>query len=346
MYTDISKFISLILRHKPEVIGIKLDEHGWAKVTELIEGISRTRSFNMEMLEEIVHTDEKQRYSFNEDKTLIRANQGHSIPVDVELEQAVPPEFLWHGTGIKYVEAIEKEGLIPKSRLYVHLSKEYATAINVGARHGMPVVYKVSAKQMVKDGYSFKLSANGVWLTEKVPVKYLKRCNMEKKITIRKAELQDVAAMLKIYNDEEKNSTATFDIQERTLEERTEWFRQHGSEIHPIFVAEIEGCMAGYVSLSKYREKEAYKATVELSVYVDNQYRRMGVANSLMEFIVQYAKGVEGIHCIVSVITSGNAISEHLHKKYGFVYSGTLHEVGMKFGEYRGVDNYELIIGD
>ena len=94
--TDTSKFLSLILRHKPETIGIKLDEHGWADVSELISGISKTRPFDMKMLEEIVRTDNKQRYSFNEDKTLIRANQGHSIPVDVELEKKTPPEFLYH----------------------------------------------------------------------------------------------------------------------------------------------------------------------------------------------------------------------------------------------------------
>lgn len=175
MQKETSKFISLILRHKPEAIGITLDEHGWANVEELIEGISRTREFNMEMLEEIVRTDEKQRYSFNEDKTLIRANQGHSIPVDVELEQAAPPEILWHGTGMKYVESIDKEGLISKSRLYVHLSRDYETAVTVGTRHGVPVIYQVLAGEMAKDGYVFRLSANGVWLTEKVPVKYLRR---------------------------------------------------------------------------------------------------------------------------------------------------------------------------
>lgn len=173
MKKETSKYISLILRHKPEVIGITLDEHGWANVTELIEGICRTQAFDMEKLEEIVRTDEKQRYSFNEDKTLIRANQGHSIPVDVELEQTMPPEILWHGTGKKYVESINKEGLVSKSRLYVHLSKDYETAVNVGSRHGKPVVYKVLAKQMAENGYSFMLSVNGVWLTKEVPIKYL-----------------------------------------------------------------------------------------------------------------------------------------------------------------------------
>ena len=127
--TELSKFISLILRHKPETIGISLDEHGWADVEELIAGISKSRKFNMEMLEEIVRTDNKQRYSFNEDKTLIRANQGHSIPVSVELDEAVPPEILWHGTGEKYVSSIDKQGLLPKSRLYVHLSKDKETAM-------------------------------------------------------------------------------------------------------------------------------------------------------------------------------------------------------------------------
>lgn len=121
-YRDLSKFISLILRHKPEVIGISLDEHGWANVDELLAGIRRTRPIDTEMLEEIVRTDEKQRYTFNEDHTRIRANQGHSIQVDVELEEAEPPEYLFHGTGRKYVESIDQTGLIPKSRLYVHLS--------------------------------------------------------------------------------------------------------------------------------------------------------------------------------------------------------------------------------
>ncbi len=172
---ETSKFISLILRHKPEEIGITLDEHGWANVDELIAGIAKTQPFDMSILEEIVRTDEKQRYSFNEDKTLIRANQGHSVPVDVELEQTTPPEILYHGTGEKYSASIEKQGLIPKSRLYVHLSSDYDTAVKVGTRHGKPVVYIVDAGEMQKNGYAFYLSVNGVWLTKNVPLQYLKR---------------------------------------------------------------------------------------------------------------------------------------------------------------------------
>ena len=107
----------------------------------------------MEILEEIVRTDNKQRYSFNEDKTLIRANQGHSIPVDVEPEEKTPPDILYHGTGLKYTESIERQGLIPKSRLYVHLSSDCDTAVKVGQRHGKPVVYKVDAGKMAADGY-------------------------------------------------------------------------------------------------------------------------------------------------------------------------------------------------
>jgi len=172
---DVSKYMSLILRHKPETIGITIDEHGWANVEELISGIAKDNEFNMEILEEIVRTDEKQRYSFNDDKSLIRANQGHSIPVDVELEEKIPLEILWHGTGEKYVASIDETGLIPKSRLYVHLSKDEDTAIKVGSRHGKPVIYHVLAKQMHDDGYKFYISANGVWLTKEVPVKYLRK---------------------------------------------------------------------------------------------------------------------------------------------------------------------------
>ena len=173
--TDTSKFLSLILRHKPETIGIKLDEHGWADVSELISGISKTRPFDMKMLEEIVRTDNKQRYSFNEHKTLIRANQGHSIPVDVELEKKTPPEFLYHGTGEKFVSSIDKEGLLSKSRLYVHLSKDTETAVKVGSRHGKPVVYRVAAGKMADEGYVFFLSVNGVWLVKAVPAEYLSK---------------------------------------------------------------------------------------------------------------------------------------------------------------------------
>ena len=172
---ETSKYISLILRHKPEAIGITLDEHGWANVDELIIGINRTHPLTMELLEEIVLTDEKHRYSFNDDKTLIRANQGHSISVDVELEEALPPKHLYHGTGAKYVTSIGEQGLISKSRLYVHLSRDIETAIKVGSRHGTPVVYRVLAERMVEAGMVFYKSVNGVWLTKRVPPEYLQK---------------------------------------------------------------------------------------------------------------------------------------------------------------------------
>ncbi|MBE5861257.1 MAG: RNA 2'-phosphotransferase [Lachnospiraceae bacterium] len=177
--TEISKYVALILRHKPEEIGITLDEHGWANVEELIQGIAKTNPFNLEMLEEIVATDNKQRYSFNEDHTLIRANQGHSIPVDVELEECVPQEVLYHGTGEKYTGSIDAQGLLPKSRLYVHLSHERETAVKVGQRHGKPVIYRVQSGDMHRDGFKFYKSVNGVWLTKEVPVKYLRKENAE-----------------------------------------------------------------------------------------------------------------------------------------------------------------------
>jgi len=173
--TQTSKFISLILRHKPEAAGITLDEHGWANVDELIEGVSAKYTINMEILEEIVRTDEKQRYSFNEDKTLIRANQGHSIPVDVELPKLTPPEVLYHGTADRFEQAIDENGLIPKARLYVHLSANTDTALKVGKRHGKPVIYKVNSGKMAEQGYEFFRSVNGVWLTKRVPAEFLEK---------------------------------------------------------------------------------------------------------------------------------------------------------------------------
>lgn len=172
---ETSRFLSLVLRHKPERIGITLDEHGWADVEALIAGIQKTRPFDMSMLEEIVANNNKQRFSLSADKTKIRANQGHSIPVDVELQAQEPPEILFHGTGEKYVDSILKDGLLPKGRLYVHLSGEPETAVNVGSRHGKPIVFTVHAGQMYADGYVFYRSVNGVWLTKTVPTNYLSR---------------------------------------------------------------------------------------------------------------------------------------------------------------------------
>lgn len=170
----LSVFISLVLRHKPDAAGISLDEHGWANVDELLNGINNTgRKIDMNILEEIVRTDNKERYSFNEDKTLIRANQGHSIPVDVELKEQQPPKYLYHGTADRFLNSIMAEGLKPMSRLYVHLSKNEETAVKVGKRHGKPVVLKIKAEEMWNDGVKFYLSQNGVWLTRYVDKRYI-----------------------------------------------------------------------------------------------------------------------------------------------------------------------------
>ncbi len=170
----LSVFLSLVLRHKPEAAGIVLDKNGWANVEELIEGIKKTgRNINKILLQEIVRTDQKSRYSFNEDETMIRANQGHSVLVDVELKEQIPPDILYHGTATRFLKSIQKEGLKPMSRLYVHLSKEKETAQKVGERHGKPVVLKIDAKAMYENGEKFYLSANGVWLTKSVAPSYL-----------------------------------------------------------------------------------------------------------------------------------------------------------------------------
>ncbi|MDE6911187.1 MAG: RNA 2'-phosphotransferase [Lachnospiraceae bacterium] len=176
---SMSKFISLILRHHPEAAYIELDEHGWADVDKLIKGIKRTgKQMNMELLEEIVRTDNKQRYSFNEDKTRIRANQGHSISVDVGLKEQEPPVFLYHGTAVGFYQRIQEQGLKPMGRLYVHLSKDAETAVNVGKRHGKPIVLKIHSGDMYRDGQTFYLSENGVWLTKNVAPKYFEQINI------------------------------------------------------------------------------------------------------------------------------------------------------------------------
>lgn len=169
----ISKLIALVLRHKPETLGITLDSHGWASTKDLVEKINNQTKFTMKDLEEIVRDDDKQRYSFNSDKTKIRANQGHSIKVDVELERATPPDILYHGTATKYVGSIRASGILKRNRNHVHLSEKYETAVMVGERHGTPSVIIVDAKKMHDDGFTFYRSANGVWLTDYVPNKYI-----------------------------------------------------------------------------------------------------------------------------------------------------------------------------
>ena len=165
-----SKFLSLILRHKPQLVGLELDEHGWAHVDELC----RVTKIDRATLEQIVASDDKRRYSFSADGQLIRANQGHSIPVDVEPTELEPPEILFHGTGEKSVASIKIQGLLKMSRLYVHLSADKETARKVGERHGAPKIFVVESSRMFGDGYKFFRSVNGVWLTEHVPAKYLK----------------------------------------------------------------------------------------------------------------------------------------------------------------------------
>lgn len=167
---NLSEFMSLILRDKPEAIGITLDEHGYGNVDELIEGINKQNySIDFDKLKDIVNADNKQLYSFNEDFTKIRAN--HSIKVDIKEKR--PPKYLYHGTTTRFVESMHNEGIKPQSRLYVYLSNNHDTATKVGARHGSPEVLVVEARNMYKDGYKFYLSKNGVWLTEYVPTQYI-----------------------------------------------------------------------------------------------------------------------------------------------------------------------------
>ncbi|MDW7694600.1 RNA 2'-phosphotransferase [Flammeovirgaceae bacterium SG7u.111] len=172
----LGKFLSLVLRHKPEAISISLDENGWADVDELLTKVSASgRKLDQETLEKIVETNNKKRYAFDESKTKIRASQGHSIDVDLEFEPIEPPTILFHGTAEKNVASILGKGLEKRNRQHVHLSKDVETAVQVGSRHGKPVVLEVLAGEMTKAGHQFFLSANGVWLTDAVPAEFLKK---------------------------------------------------------------------------------------------------------------------------------------------------------------------------
>ena len=171
---QLGKFLSLILRHRPETIGIKLDEHGYANVDELLKGINKSgRQIDLNTLERIVRENNKNRYHFNEEHTKIRSNQGHSIPVDLEFQKVIPPNIIYHGTASRFLGSILKEGIKKQGRQYVHLSEDYETAEKVGERHGVPVVLVIDAKRMAQDGVEFYLSENGVWMCDKVEKKYI-----------------------------------------------------------------------------------------------------------------------------------------------------------------------------
>jgi putative RNA 2'-phosphotransferase len=171
----LSKFLSLVLRHKPETIDLSLDENGWADVDQLLYLANQKQTpLTLEILEEIVLTNEKKRFAFSENKSKIRANQGHSIDVDLALISQQPPQELFHGTATRFLESIRDRGLISGSRQHVHLSLDKNTAIQVGKRHGKPVVLTISAEAMNREGFVFFRSENGVWLTENVPIEFIK----------------------------------------------------------------------------------------------------------------------------------------------------------------------------
>ncbi len=165
----VSKFISYILRHNPGQIGVVLEKGGWANTNDLIENIE---GLDLDILKEIVSEDKKSRYSFKDGFDKIRANQGHSIDVDLGLEPITPPDVLYHGTSTKTLEPIMESGVMKMSRHHVHLSKDIETAEAVGSRHGRLVLLSVDSKKMYEDGIEFYLSDNGVWLTDYIDFKY------------------------------------------------------------------------------------------------------------------------------------------------------------------------------
>ena len=172
-YKKYSKHLSYVLRHRPDAIGIELDEQGWVDVDDLIE--KSPKGLSRELIQKVVATNAKQRFILSEDGLRIRANQGHSVKVDLGLEALMPPAQLYHGTADRFMPAILAGGLKPMNRHHVHLSEDLDTASKVGARHGRLVILNVDSRAMVEAGHRFYRSANGVWLTDAVPPRYLSR---------------------------------------------------------------------------------------------------------------------------------------------------------------------------
>lgn len=176
--THLSKFLSLILRHQPQTIGLQLDPNGWAGVDELIQKAAHYGvQFDRATLNHIVATNAKKRFAFDDTGDKIRASQGHSVAIELGYRAQQPPAILYHGTSEKAMPSISANGIEKRSRQHVHLSRDLETAIKVGQRHGKPFVFEILAAEMHKDGFPFFLSDNGVWLTDHVPAKYLKKNN-------------------------------------------------------------------------------------------------------------------------------------------------------------------------
>jgi putative RNA 2'-phosphotransferase len=173
--TKISKFLSLILRHAPQTVGLRLEENGWVNVEELIIACAQNgRALTREELEEVVETNDKKRFSFNASRTKIRANQGHSIEIEIEFEKRTPPAILYHGTADKNVKSILERGLQKMRRHHVHLSIDKETARKVGMRYGKPVIFEIDTEAMIENNFEFFVSTNGVWLVENVPPQFLR----------------------------------------------------------------------------------------------------------------------------------------------------------------------------
>ena len=173
--TRISKFMALVLRHKPELIGIIMNSEGWVNLDDFIRKLNIYKHFNVnkETVNIIIKNDEKQRYALSSDGSMIRANQGHSVDINLNLKPEMPPFILYHGTVHKYLEKIKKEGLRPMSRQFIHLSLDKKTAENVGKRRGIPVVLTVNARDMYTAGYNFYQSENKIWMTKTIPIEYI-----------------------------------------------------------------------------------------------------------------------------------------------------------------------------
>jgi putative RNA 2'-phosphotransferase len=167
----ISKFLSYVLRHKPESIGLILNDNGWASVADILK--NQQLHFSLEELKFVVANNDKNRFSLNEDCTLIRANQGHSVDIKLEFKKIIPPDILYHGTAQHFLPSILEQGLEKRKRHHVHLSIDIKTASKVGERHGKLIILTIDTKKMHEDGYQFYLSDNNVYLVDKVPKNYL-----------------------------------------------------------------------------------------------------------------------------------------------------------------------------
>lgn len=343
--------IAKILRHHPEIFNVEMDEEGWVDVNQLVLAVSRQYDFSKEELEKIVETNSKQRYTFDDTKTKIRANQGHSIEVDLKLKEAIPPAVLYHGTSTKAVVSISQSGILPMKRQYVHCSTDIQTAAHIGKRHGKSFVYQIDAKAMHEDGFSFYLSDNQIWLTKAVPVKYLSPVIKKEKaidsfptlktsrLILRRCTLNDVTSLFKLRSQHQLHEY-TDTIPDKTPKDTKDYILRmnQGIDQEKWILWAIETKEKELIGTICFWNINEEKTVGELGFGLHPDYWNQGYMKEALLAVYRYLTDKLHFQLIEAYTEKNNQHCIHLLESSGFIQDGSIIEKGIHHDR-----NYEML---